>query len=139
MKQKTSITKGNLIRRQWHFIDLDGQTLGRVAVKIAGLLMGKHEVDYSAHRNIGDYVIAINAGKINVTGKKLKQKIYYRHTGYAGHLKELTLSQLMDKDPCRVIYNAVKGMLPKNKLRDRRLARLKIFVDANHPFHDKIK
>ena len=139
LKAKTTITKGNDPVRNWHLVDLEGQTLGRICVKLANLLMGKNKVDYSANRDAGDYVVATNAAKIVVTGKKMTQKVYYHHTGYAGHLNELTLGQLMAKDPCEVIKHGVMGMLPKNKLRDRRIARLKISVDATHSYNDKIK
>lgn len=139
MKAKTTVTKGNTIERKWHLIDLEDQVLGRISVKIASLLQGKDQVDYSPNRDIGDYVVAINASKIRVTGKKLNDKVYYHHTGYAGHLRELTLGQLLEKDPRQVIAHGVMGMLPKNKLRDRRMTRLKIFIDANHSYNDKIK
>jgi len=139
MKAKTTVTKGNSFERSWHLVDLSDQTLGRVCVKLANLLMGKNKVDYSPNRDAGDYVVAINAKLIHVTGNKLKDKIYYHHTGYAGNLKELSLAQLMAKDPRQVIYHGVMGMLPKNKLRDRRMTRLKIFVDKNHSYNDKIK
>ncbi|MFZ2153491.1 MAG: 50S ribosomal protein L13 [Microgenomates group bacterium] len=139
MKTKTTVTKGNIIDRKWHLIDLSDQVLGRVCVKIANILQGKDKIDYSPNRDAGDYVVAINAAKIRVTGKKMTDKIYYHHTGYAGHLRELTLEQLMKKDPRQVISIGVRGMLPKNKLRARRLTRLKIFIDANHTYNDKIK
>jgi len=139
MKAKTTVTKGNIIERQWHLIDLNDQVLGRACVKLASILQGKDKADYSPNRDAGDYIVAINAGKIRVTGKKLQDKVYYHHTGFAGHLRELTLGQLMEKDPCLVISHGVMGMLPKNKLRDRRMTRLKIFIDASHPYNDKIK
>jgi large subunit ribosomal protein L13 len=139
MKAKTTVTKGNSFERSWHLVDLQDQTLGRICVKLANLLMGKNKVDFSPNRDAGDYVVAINAAGIHVTGNKLKDKIYYHHTGYAGNLKELSLGQLMEKDPRQVIYHGVMGMLPKNKLRDRRMSRLKIFVDQNHTYNDKIK
>ncbi len=139
MKSKTTVTKGNNIDRQWHLVDLNGQTLGRISVKIATLLQGKNKVDYSPNRDAGDYVVAINAKNIQVTGKKLTEKIYYHHTGYAGHLKEFTLGQLMKSDPRKVIHHGVLGMLPKNKLRHDRMTRLKIFVGSEHPYNDKIK
>lgn len=139
MKAKTTVTKGNTVNRNWHLVDLTGQTLGRVCVEIANKLIGKNKVTYSTHRDDGDYVVATNAAKIVTTGRKGTQKIYRHHTGYAGHLRELTLNQLMAKDPCEVIRIGVRGMLPKNKLRDRRMTRLKIFVDANHAYQDKIK
>lgn len=139
MKPKTTVTKGNIIKRDWHLVDLNDQVLGRVCVKLATLLQGKNKTDYSPNRDAGDYVVAINAKKIRVTGNKLKDKIYYHHTGYAGHLKELTLEQLLKSDPAKAIYHGVMGMLPKNKLRARRMTRLKIFVDSEHTYNDKIK
>ena len=139
MKAKTTVTKGNSFERSWHLVDLQDQTLGRICVKLANLLMGKNKVDFSHNRDAGDYVVAINSNGIHVTGSKLTDKIYYHHTGYAGNLKELSLGQLMKSDSRKVIYHGVMGMLPKNKLRDRRMSRLKIFVDGNHSYNDKIK
>ena len=139
MKNKTTVTKGNQVNRNWHLIDLADKSIGRSAAQIAPLLMGKNKVNFSFHRDDGDYVVAINAAKIKITGKKLKQKIYYRHSGYAGNLRELTLKQMMAKDPRRVVYLAVRGMLPKNKRRKPRLIRLKIFVDDKHQYIDKLK
>jgi len=139
MKNKTSVLKGDTVKRNWHLVDLSGQTLGRICVDIANLLMGKHKTTYSAHRDDGDYVVAINASQIKVTGHKAKEKMYYHHTTYAGHLKELTFSQLMAKDPRRIISHGVAGMLPKNRLRDLRLRRLKIFAAGEHPYSDKFK
>jgi large subunit ribosomal protein L13 len=139
MKAKTTVTQGNDIQRNWHLIDLQGKTLGRVSVEIATLLQGKNKVDYSPNRDAGDYVVAINAKDIVVTGNKLKEKIYYHHTGYAGHLREFTLGQLMKSDPRKVVHHGVLGMLPKNKLRSNRMTRLKIFVNATNPYNDKIK
>lgn len=137
IKQKTTVTHG-LPTRKWHVIDLSNETLGRISVKIATLLQGKDKVDYSPNRDNGDYVIAINAKDVQVTGNKLKEKVYYHHTGYAGHLKEFTLGQLMKSDPRKVIHHGVLGMLPKNKLRHDRMTRLKIFVGSEHPYNDKI-
>lgn len=134
---KTTVLKGNNIEREWHLIDLKGQTLGRVCTQIAQLLMGKDKLTFSYHRDDGDYVVAINAAEIVTTGRKLKQKIYYHHTAWAGHLKELTLGELMRKDPRKVIEHGVYGMLPKNKLRDVRMTRLKVFVDSNHKYAEK--
>jgi large subunit ribosomal protein L13 len=139
MKTKTTVTQGNSFDRSWHLVDLQGKTLGRICVEIASLLQGKNKVDYSPNRDAGDYVVAINAKDIVVTGNKLKEKVYYHHTGYAGHLRELTLGQLMEKDPRQVISHGVMGMLPKNKLRASRMTRLKIFVNAENPYNDKIK
>ena len=139
MNQKTTVIKGNQVNRSWHLIDLAKLSWGRSATQIAQLLMGKHHLTFSPHRDDGDYVVAINAAKIKITGKKLKQKIYYRHSGYAGNLRELTLKQMMEKDPRKVIYRAVAGMLPKNKHRKPRLSRLKIFPGSDHKYTDKIK
>ena len=135
---KTYSTKLKDIQRQWHLVDLEGQVLGRVATQIAQLLMGKHKPYYTSHLDCGDYVVAINAAKIKVTGKKAQQKLYRRHSGYPGGFKEIPFERQLKKDPTKIILWAVKGMLPKNKLRARRLARLKIFADANHPYEDKL-
>lgn len=136
---KTTVLKGNKIDRSWHLIDLSNQTLGRICTQIATILMGKDKTTFSYHRDDGDYVVAINAENIKVTGKKLKEKIYYHHTHWAGGLKELTLAEMLKKDPRKVISHGVYGMLPKNKLRDVRMTRLKVFVGSDHPYTDKIK
>jgi large subunit ribosomal protein L13 len=138
MKTKTTVLKGNNVDRKWHLIDLKGKTLGRVCTEIAQILMGKNKPTFSYHRDDGDYVVAINASEIVATGDKLKQKIYYHHTAWSGHLKELTLAEMLKKDPRLVIENGVKGMLPKNRLRDIRLTRLKIFAGAEHKYADKL-
>ncbi|HNZ84581.1 MAG TPA: 50S ribosomal protein L13 [Candidatus Woesebacteria bacterium] len=135
---KTSVLKGNQVNRNWHLIDLSNQTLGRICTQIASILMGKDKTTFSYHRDDGDYVVAINAADIRVTGSKLKDKIYRRHTHWPGGLKELTLNEMLKKDPRLVIKSGVYGMLPKNKLRDRRMTRLKIFTDSNHPYADKL-
>jgi len=137
MKTKTTVLKGSNPVRSWVLIDLSGKTLGRAATEIASILMGKNKVTFSYHRDDGDYVVAINAADIQVTGRKLKQKIYYRHTAWSGHLKELKLSELLAKDPRKVISHGVYGMLPKNKLRDIRMTRLKVFVGSDHKYADK--
>jgi len=139
MLNNTTVLKGSNVDRKWHLIDLEGQTLGRACTQIAPLLMGKDKVTFSYHRDDGDYVVAINASKIAVTGKKLKDKIYYWHTAWSGHLKSLTLQEMMNKDPRRVIELGVKNMLPKNRLRDVRLTRLFIFVSSEHKYNDKFK
>lgn len=136
---KTYQPKGKQIKREWYLIDAKGEVLGRLATKIAVLLMGKQKVSFAPHLDSGDYVVVINASLIRVTGKKLKDKVYYRHTGYLGGLKEITLKELMKKDPKKVIWKAVEGMLPRNKLRDARLKRLKISSNEDHSYQDKIK
>lgn len=136
---KTTVLKGNQVERNWHLIDAQGQTLGRLCTQISPLLMGKNKPTFSYNRDDGDYVVVVNADKIKVTGRKLKQKIYYHHTAWSGHLKSLTLAELLDKDARKVIQNGVYGMLPKNKLRDTRMTRLKIFIGPDHKYTDKFK
>jgi len=136
---KTKQIKKSEIKRAWHLIDFNNQVLGRTATKIASLLIGKHKVGLTPHVDGGDYVVVINSDKLKVTGKKLSDKVYQRHTGYAGSLKELTLNELMQKDSTKVVWKAVRNMLPKNKLRKSRLKRLKIFKDDNHLYKDKFK
>ncbi len=137
--KKTKATKKSEIKREWHLIDAQGRMLGREATQIAKLLMGKDKVYYQPNLDCGDYVVVINAKEIEISGRKRKQKIYYRHSGYPGGLKELTFAQMMEKDPRKVVRQAISGMLPKNKLRDRRLARLKVFVNNKHPYQNKFK
>jgi large subunit ribosomal protein L13 len=120
------------ITRKWYVVDASEAPLGRVATKIAVLLTGKEKPLFTKHIDCGDYVVVINAGSINVTGSKLQQKMYYHHSHYPGGLKELTLSEKMEKDPTYAVYHAVRGMLPVNKLRDGRLKRLKIFAAELH-------
>jgi len=138
MKSKTTVLKGSNPVRSWVLVDLSGKTLGRAATEIAAVLMGKNKATFSYHRDDGDYVVAINAKDIVVTGKKLKQKIYYHHTAFSGHLKEMSLKELMVKDPRKVIEFAVHGMLPKNHLRPLRMRRLKISANAEHKYTEKL-
>lgn len=139
MTFKTRATKAKEIKRDWHLMDAQGQILGRLAVNIAALLMGKNKPALVPYLDGGDYVVVINAAKVEVTGRKHDNKLYYRHSGYPGGFKKVTFSQQMAKDPTEIIRQAVEGMLPKNKLRDQRLARLKIFVDKEHNYEDKFK
>ena len=132
-------TRASDLKPVWHVIDADGRTLGRLSSEIAVLLQGKHKPIYVPHLNTGDYVIVINAGKFRVTGKKLKQKKYYRHSGYHGGLKEQTLDQLLKKTPTRAIKYAVKGMLPKNILGRRMLSRLKLYAGVDHPHEAQVR
>ncbi len=113
---KTYSLKAGDIEKSWHVLDADGQTLGRLATQAATLLMGKHKPTYSPHLDMGDFVIVINASRIHVTGNKLEDKIYYRHTGYVGGIKETRLRDMLEKQPERVVEKAVKGMLPRNTL-----------------------
>jgi len=130
---KTYSVKAGEIKREWYLIDAEGKTLGRLASEIAKILRGKHKPIYSPHLDCGDYVIVINAEKIRVTGRKLDQKIYYRHSGYPGGLKSITLREQLAKHPERVIKAAVKGMLPKNRLGRKMLKKLKVYAGASHP------
>lgn len=139
MKQTTYSTTPKNIKRTWHLIDLKGQILGRTATKIAVLLQGKHKPYYTPHLDCGDYIVAINSDKIKVTGNKLKNKIYFRHSGYPGGEKLIPLNKQLAKDSRKVIHLALKGMLPKNKLRALRLKRLRVFKDSTHNYKDKFK
>lgn len=125
--------------RKWHLVDLSGKILGRVVTGIAGLIIGKTKTAYAPHTDCGDYVVAINAAKIKVTGQKLQDKKYYHHTGYPTGLRQIGLEELLESNPTRVIRLAVLGMLPKNKLRNSRIKRLKVFADGNHTYSEKFK
>ncbi len=139
LTQATKSLKEREIKRQWHLVDVSGQVLGRIAPQIAKFLQGKHKVDYVPYLDTGDYVVVINAKKVVLTGKKPQTKVYTQYSGYPGGLKVITFQDLMEKKPEAIIKHAVSGMLPKNKLRDRRLARLFIFADEKHSFTDKFK
>jgi large subunit ribosomal protein L13 len=130
---KTHSTKPSEIERQWYVVDAEGQTLGRLASEIAKILKGKHKPIYAPHLDTGDYVIVINAEKVHVTGRKMDQKIYYRHSGYPGGLTGLTLREQLDRHPTRVIRSAVKGMLPHNRLGRAMLGKLKVYAGDAHP------
>jgi len=130
---KTYTTKESDIKREWHVIDASGKVLGRLATQIAGLLMGKHKPIFSPNLDTGDFVVVINADKIRVTGNKAKQKLYYRHSGYPGGLKSISLEKMMQTHPTRVIEYAVKGMLPHNRLGARLMKKLKVYVGDTHP------
>ncbi len=130
---KTPMLRKEDVKRDWYLIDATGKTLGRLATKIATILMGKGKTMYTSHVDGGDFVVVINAEKVFATGKKLTDKVYHRYTGYPGNLKEITLREMLEKKPEYVIRNAVNGMLPKNKLRDKRLKRLKVYAGSTHP------
>lgn len=129
---KTYSQKSSEINREWWLIDANSMPLGKLAVIIADKLMGKSKVTYTPHTDNGDYVVVINAKKLIVTGDKMTDKHYYHHSGYQGGLTDLTLAELVEKDPAIAIKHAVAGMLPKNKLQPDRLARLRIFDGAEH-------
>jgi large subunit ribosomal protein L13 len=120
--------------RKWYVIDASGQTLGRLATQIAVILKGKNKASYVPHLDNGDYVIVTNCDKFKVTGKKMEDKMYYRHTGYLGGLKEISLEDLLTKKPTKALELAVNGMLPKNKLRSGMISRLKLFTGDEHTY-----
>jgi len=130
---KTYSAKLKEIKREWHVIDATDQTLGRMSTRIARMLMGKHKPGYTQHLDTGDYVVVTNAGKVHVTGNKLKQKIYYRHTGYPGGLRSITLEEMLAKHPTRVIEKSVRGMLPHTRLGAQMFKKLKVYAGADHP------
>jgi len=127
------------IKRSWHLVDAKDQILGRVATKIARLLTGKDKVEYVPYLDGGDHVVVVNAKEVAVTGKKEKQKTYYRYSGYPGGLKAETLRELRERRPEEILRRAVKGMLPKNKLQKSMLKRLYIFTNSEHPYKEKFK
>ena len=130
---KTISAREQDIQRDWYVIDAQGQTLGRLATQVATLLRGKHKPNYTPHVDCGDYVIIVNAEKVHVTGQKMTQKIYYRHSGYPGGLKQVTLRDQLQKFPDRVVEQAVRGMLPKNRLGRRMFKKLKVYAGSDHP------
>jgi len=130
---KTYNAKPGEIQRDWVIVDAEGKTLGRLATVIADRLRGKGKPQYTPHVDTGDFVIVVNAEKIAVTGKKLDQKMYYRHSGYPGGLRERTLGEQLPRQPTEVLRKAVKGMLPRNRLARRQLVKLKIYAGAEHP------
>jgi len=130
---KTISAKEADIQRDWYVIDAQGQTLGRLATRTASILRGKHKPLFTPHVDCGDYVIIINAEKVHVTGQKMSQKKYYRHSGYPGGLKEISLRDQLQKFPERVLESAVRGMLPKNRLGRQMFKKLKIYPGPNHP------
>jgi large subunit ribosomal protein L13 len=130
---RTYSTKPAEIERQWFVVDARGQTLGRLASEIAKILKGKHKPIYTPHLDTGDFVIVINAQKVHVTGNKMDQKMYYRHSGYPGGLKSITLREQLKRHPTRVIRSAVKGMLPHNRLGRATLKKLKVYAGDAHP------
>jgi large subunit ribosomal protein L13 len=130
---KTYVTRNKDVQREWYVVDAAGQTLGRLAARVARILHGKHKPTYSPSVDTGDFVVVVNAEKIHVTGRKLDQKIYYRYSGYPGGLKEITLRNLLQRHPTRVIEHAVRGMLPKNRLGRQMFKKLKVYAGPDHP------
>lgn len=130
---KTYSPKPAELTHDWYIIDAEGQTLGRLSTLVATYVLGKHKVRFSPHLDCGDNIVVINAAKIHVTGNKLEDKFYYRHSGYPGGIKETSLAQLLSRNPAAAIEKAVTGMLPKNRLTDDRLRRLKVYPGPEHP------
>ncbi len=130
---KTYSAKPGEIARDWYLVDADGQTLGRLATRIADMLRGKGKAAYTPHVDTGDFIVVVNAEKIHVTGNKLDQKRYYRHSGYPGGLRSRTLREQLDRRPTEVLRTAVKGMLPKNRLARQQINKLKIYTGPEHP------
>ena len=130
---KTYSVKPSDIKREWHIIDASDKVLGRLATQVANLLMGKHKPIFSRNMDTGDFVAVINADKIRITGNKAKQKLYYRHSGYPGGFKSISLEQLMQTKPTRVIEYAVRGMLPHNRLGAKMMKKLKVYAGDTYP------
>jgi large subunit ribosomal protein L13 len=130
---KTFSAKPDSVTRDWFLVDADGKTLGRLATEIAHRLRGKHKAEYTPHVDTGDYIVVVNAEKIQVTGNKARDKMYHHHTGYVGSLKSISFEKLIDKAPERVIQNAVKGMLPHNPLGRTMFRKLKVYAGTEHP------
>ncbi len=130
---KTSSLTTKDIVQKWYLIDCSGKKLGRLSVQIANILRGKNKPEYTPNSDVGDFVVLINAERVEISGNKSKDKIYFKHTGYPGNLKEINFQDLLNKDPEKVLRNAVKGMLPKNRLNRQIIKKLKVYDDGNHP------
>ena len=137
-RDKTYMAKGSEMKPDWHVVDATGQTLGRLASRISRTLQGKDKPIYTPHILTGDYVVVVNASKVRVTGRKLAQKVYYRHSGYVGNLKSIVLKDLLETYPDRVLKLAVRGMLPRNKLGGDMLKRLKVYAGESHPHQSQV-
>ena len=135
---RTYSTRASDVEHQWHVVDASGKTLGRLASQIATLLMGKHKAIYVPYLDTGDYVIVLNAAKVRVTGKKAKQKVYYRHSGYPGGIKAITFEKMLAAHPTRVIEHAVRGMLPRNRLGRAMFKKLKVYAGDSHPHQAQV-
>jgi len=132
---KTYTPKANEFERLWWVVDAEGKTLGRLATKIASILRGKHKPIFTPHLDVGDYVVVVNADKIELTGNKSDQKTYFRHSGYMGGEKHIPFRRMIEKHPNRVVELAVRGMLPKNTLGRHMRSKLKVYAGADHPHH----
>ncbi len=130
---KTISAKNTDVEKKWHVIDADGLVVGRLASQVATILRGKNKPVFTPHVDTGDYVVIVNAGKVRFTGNKLEQKVYYRHSGYTGGLKTALAKDIMKESPEKIIYSAVRGMLPKTKLGRQQFKKLKVYSGAEHP------
>lgn len=135
---KTYTLSSKAVEVRWHVLDAEGQPLGRLASQVAQLLRGKYRPTYTPHLDNGDFVVVVNASKVKVTGRKMQQKVYYRHSGHPGGLRETLLSRMLETRPERVIQQAVKGMLPHNKLSRQLLRHLKVYGGADHPHEAQV-
>jgi large subunit ribosomal protein L13 len=136
---KTYQLKKGGVKRNWSLVDANGKILGRLSTGIATMLMGKNKIGYTPHMDNGDYVVVINAKNVKVTGNKENQKVYRSHSGYPGGFKEVKYAKMRSENPTKIIEHAVRGMLPDNRLRDKRMARLKIFAGEKYLYEDKFK
>ncbi len=130
---KTYQAKKEELDRKWYLVNADGKVLGRLSTELVKILKGKNKPTYTPHMDTGDFVVVVNAGKVTLTGKKMKDKVYYHHTGFPGGIKEMNAEKLLAKKPTEMIRMAVKGMLPKNSLGRQMLRKLKIYAGSNHP------
>lgn len=135
MNMKTFTATPQTVSRDWYIVDATDKTLGRLATEVARRLRGKHKPEFTPHVDVGDYIIVINAGKVRVTGRKMTDKIYYRHTGYPGGIKETSLDKLLATHPTRALEAAIKGMLPKNPLGRAMFRKLKLYAGSEHEHH----
>ena len=130
--QKSYVLKPSEASKKWYLLDAEGQTVGRLATRLADMLRGKNNPQYTPHTDSGDFVVVVNAEKVVFTGNKLEKKVYYKHSGYVGGLKEHTAKEQLERKPTEVLMHAVKGMLPKNTLGRKQLTKLKIFAGTEH-------
>ncbi|MBY5161599.1 50S ribosomal protein L13 [Salsipaludibacter albus] len=130
---RTFSPSGKDITRDWFVVDAEGQTLGRLATRIATVLRGKHKPTFAPHLDMGDYVVVVNADKVELAGEKAADKVYHRHSGFPGGLKSVPFAEMLDKQPTRILETAVNGMLPKNKLGKSMGAKLKVYAGPDHP------
>ena len=130
---KTTMPKGKDIQQKWYVVDADGKVLGRLASRVASILRGKHRPEFAPHMDLGDHVIIVNADKIRVTGRKAQQKYYLRHSGYPGGLKKIPYMRVLREHPERILYHAIKGMLPHNRLGRKLMKKVRIYAGPEHP------